>query len=77
MWPLVVAIVLVVAALGLFLVLHSFSPEPDVKRLEKQSYIIKTAALNEGDVYRSMSVKDGELMSEPWPGVRTLYDIFQ
>ena len=45
-------------------------------KLRKQAHIIETHTLNEGDVYRSLDVQDGALVSEPFPGVRTLHEIF-
>ncbi len=45
-------------------------------KFRKQAHIIKTSKLNEGDVYRSLDVKDGPLLSEPFPGVTTLHEIF-
>lgn len=53
-----------------------WSPLRDSLKFKRQSHIIKTAKLNEGDVYRSMDVKDGPLLAEPFPGVKTLHDTF-
>jgi hypothetical protein len=71
------AAVLAVVALVLWILNKPFSPPAASRaKLRKQSHIVQTHTLNEGSVYRSLDVKDGPLLSEPFPGVRTLHDIF-
>ena len=77
MWLTLLLIFLLVCVLALYLVKHSFSAMPDPRRFVQQSHIVPNSSIGEGDVYRSLAVKDGPLHSEPFPGVKTLYDLFQ
>ena len=77
MWAAVLLGLLLLLALIWYLIKHSFSPMPDPRRFAHQAHIVPNPNVGEGDIYRSLVVKDGPLHSEPFPGVRTLYDLFQ
>ncbi len=67
--------VLAVLGLVLWILNRPFAaPAASRAKLNKQAFIVHTP--NEGDVYRSLEVKNGSLLTEPFPGVRTLHDIF-
>ena len=66
----------VLAAFVVWLIKSPFSrPVGDVSKFSAQSYVIRTKALNEGDVHRAAEARD-QLLSEPYPGITTLFEVF-
>lgn len=68
----------VVAVLVLFVALLVNRPFARAARVARmQAHVVANRQLGQGDVYRSLEVGDGPLLTTPLPGVTTLFDIFQ
>ena len=76
MWGWLLILLLFVLLL-LYAIKHSGAEMPPLQKFVRQAHIIRNPSVNEGDIYRAIDVKDGPLVSEPFPGVKTLFDLFK